>query len=91
MTVTVVQPVAARPKSRIHRLLWSAMILLCLVGAAAAVRRMVALSAPTVNSRASALQDLDARFATKAGLTYVHTTAGLLFVGLVPLQFASAL
>jgi uncharacterized membrane protein YozB (DUF420 family) len=67
------------------------MILLCLVGAAAAVRRMVALSAPAVNSRAPALQDLDARFAIKAGLTYVHITAGLLFVGLVPLQLVSSL
>lgn len=64
------------------------MILPGLIGAAAALRRMIALNGLAVNSRAPALQYLGARFAAKAGLTYLHITAGLLFVGLVPLQFA---
>ena len=89
--VTVAQPVSAHPGSRLHRLLWAAMILLCLIGAAAVVRRMVALNSPAANPRAPALEDLDAHFAAKAALTYVHITMGLVFVALVPLQFVSSL
>jgi uncharacterized membrane protein len=52
---------------------------------------MFALAFPAPNPRVPVLQDLDARFAAKAALTYLHITVGLLFVCLVPLQFVAAI
>lgn len=57
----------------------------CVIGAAAVLRRMVALTLPP--SSLPQLHDLDAAFQAKAGLTWLHISCGLLFVILVPLQF----
>jgi uncharacterized membrane protein len=60
------------------------MVILCAIGAAAVIRRLVALgTAP--------LAGLDANFAAKAGLTLAHIIPSLLFVLLVPLQFVPSL
>jgi hypothetical protein len=76
--------------TRRDRWLWIAMVILCAIGAAAATRRIVALgTAPPAGS--SQFAGLDANFAAKAGLTMLHIVPSLLFVLLVPLQFASSL
>src|SRR5262249_12824956 len=76
------------PRSR--RPLWIAFVLLCAIGAAAAVRRMVALGT-TPLAGTSEFARLDAHFASKAGITLLHIVPSLLFVLLVPLQFVSSL
>ena len=64
------------------------MVVLCLIGAAAAARRIVALeTAPLAG--ASPLAGLDRQFAAKAGMTLLHIVPSLLFVLLIPLQFVS--
>lgn len=72
------------------RRLWIGLILLCLIGAAAATRRIVALASAPVAS-ASPTAGLDREFAAKAQLTLLHIVPSLLFVLLVPLQFVSRL
>jgi uncharacterized membrane protein len=69
---------------------WIVLGILCLIGAAAAIRRIVALeTAPLAG--ASEFGNLDAHFAAKAGLTLLHVVPSLLFVLLVPFQFVSSL
>ncbi|HEV3200928.1 MAG TPA: DUF2306 domain-containing protein [Bryobacteraceae bacterium] len=76
-------------RSRARRL-GIAFVVLCAIGAAAAARRIVALgSGPLAGS--SPFASLDAHFAAKAGMTLLHIVPSLLFVLLVPLQFASTL
>jgi hypothetical protein len=66
------------------------MVILCAIGAAAAIRRIVALgTAPVAGS--SPFAGLDTHFASKAGITLLHIVPSLLFVLLVPLQFVSSL
>ena len=72
------------------RRLWIALVALCAIGAAAATRRIVALgTAPPAG--ASEFASLDAHFAAKAGTMLLHIVPSLLFVLLVPLQFATSL
>lgn len=86
MTILAI-PTARQTQSRLRRVAWWVLILLCLIGAVASLRRMVALAHPVSSARVPVLQDLDARFAAKKTLTYVHISVGLIFVCLVPLQF----
>jgi len=66
------------------------LLVLCAIGAAAALRRIVALqSAPAMGASVGA--GLDRDFAARAGLTLLHIVPSLLFVLLVPLQFVSRL
>jgi uncharacterized membrane protein len=66
------------------------MVILCAIGAAAVIRRLLALgTVPRAGS--SQFAGLDASFADKAGLTLVHIGPSLLFVILVPLQFVPSL
>jgi hypothetical protein len=72
------------------RRVWIALVILCVIGAAAVTRRIVALaSAPVAGS--SNLASMDAHFAAKAGMTLLHIIPSLLFVLLVPLQFLPSL
>jgi len=71
------------------RRFWIALIVLCAIGAAAVIRRLVALRIAPAS--ASEFAYLDAHFAAKAGTTLLHIMPSLLFVLLVPLQFVSAL
>lgn len=74
------------PGIRRERRVWTALLVLCAIGAAAAARRIVALAtAPSAGP--PALTGLDAHFAAKAGMTLLHLVPSLLFVLLVPLQF----
>src|SRR3954468_21239465 len=78
---------APRPTIRFQRVLWTGLILLCLIGAAAAIRRMTAVVNPPRNA-ASQLAGLDAAFADKRALTLIHIVPALIFVILVPFQFS---
>ena len=78
---------AARPTIRFKRMMWISLILLCVIGAAAAIRRMTALVNPPRNAP-SQFAGLDAAFADKRALTLIHIVPALLFVILVPFQFS---
>ena len=75
--------------SRLRKTLWTLLILLCVIGAAAVIRRMVALTLPPSNL--PQLHDLDVAFQARAALTWVHISCGLLFIILVPLQFVGSI
>lgn len=76
---------AIRPGA--SRLVWTPFLLLCLIAAAAAIRRMVALALPPSTS-ASPNAALDAIFAARRGLTLAHIVPALAFVALLPFWFA---
>jgi len=63
------------------------MILLCVIGGAASIRRIVALAYPVQNAPAQ-LAVLDAAFAQKSLLTLLHIVPALVLVSLVPFQFS---
>jgi hypothetical protein len=68
-------------------MMWVSLIVLCVIGGAAALRRMVALAYPA-QSGPSQLVDLDALFAAKASLTLAHIVPALALMLLIPLQFS---
>jgi Predicted membrane protein (DUF2306) len=72
------------------RRFWVLLIVLCTIGAAAAIRRLVALDAVPAGG-SSPFAGLDLQFAARANLTRLHVIPSLLFVVLVPLQFLSGL
>lgn len=76
-------------KQRRERRAWISMAVLCAIGAAAVIRRLVALGSAPV--KLPQMADLDARFAAKAGLILLHILPSLLFVLLAPLQFITTL
>jgi len=72
---------------RFKRAMWIGMILLCVMGAAAVVRRITALAHPPQNVPAQ-LAGLDEAFAKRPILTLVHIVPGLILVTLVPFQLS---
>jgi hypothetical protein len=76
--------------TRHYRRFWVLLVLLCTIGAAAAVRRLIALEAAP-SGGLSPFASLDLQFAGRAELTRLHVIPSLLFVVLVPLQFVSGL
>jgi hypothetical protein len=75
-----------RPASRA---IWTPFLLLCLIAAAAAIRRIVALELPpSPTPAASPNAALDAIFAARRGLTLAHIIPALGFVTLLPFWFA---
>ena len=90
-----------KPALRLQRPLWSAVILLALIGVAVALRRMAKLlpilfdgyapPAPAANAIAAQFAALDDLFAHYPVLTLVHIIPGLLFMVLGPLQFSATL
>jgi len=77
---------------RVTRFIWTGVILLGLIGVAAATRRTLVLFWPAVfagkNSPAAAL---DIGFAKHMALTLVHILPGAIFLVLAPLQFVPAI
>ena len=71
-------------------LIWTPFLLLCLIAAAAAIRRIVVLALPPapVSPAASPNAALDAVFAARKGLTLAHIVPALGFVTLLPFWFA---
>src|SRR5262249_29805938 len=80
-------PTAGTPTFRFQRLMWVTMIVLCVIGAAAVIRRMTAIASPPQNVPPQ-LAGLDQAFVEKRWLTLVHITPALLLVTLVPFQFS---
>jgi len=78
---------AVSEQRRLARVMWVGLILLCLIGAAAVLRRMVVLASPARNVPAQ-LAGLDAAFAAKRVLTLIHIVPALLLLLLVPFQFS---
>src|SRR5712675_1873560 len=74
-------------QKKAKRMMWTALIVLCVIGGAAAIRRMVALAYPMA-SGPSQLVDLDALFVAKASLTLAHIVPALALMLLVPFQFS---
>lgn len=73
--------------SRLKRAAWVGMITLCLIGAAAVVRRIAALAYPPHKAPAQ-LAALDEAFARRPVLTLTHIVPGLVLVTLIPFQFS---
>jgi len=67
-------------------MMWTALIVLCVIGGAAAIRRMVAL-AYSKNVPAQ-FADIDALFAAKVSLTLAHIIPALALMLLIPFQFS---
>jgi Predicted membrane protein (DUF2306) len=90
-----------KPASRIQRIVWSAVIMLALIGVAVVVRRTVNLvpilingyhpPAATSNPVAAQFAALDDVFARYPMITLIHILPGLLFMGLGPIQFSATL
>lgn len=68
----------------------TAVIVLCVIGAAAVLRRLVAFAMGPATGT-SELAALDAHFDPKEALTLVHILPSLLLVALVPFQFSTSL
>jgi uncharacterized membrane protein len=88
------------PGTLLRRALWSAVIVLSLIGVAVATRRIVYLNSVLVNGypppqpanpAAAQFSGLDDIFAGHPVLTLVHVIPGLLFMILGPLQFSPTL
>jgi uncharacterized membrane protein len=75
------------PPSRSKRAMWIAMIVLCLIAAAAVLRRIEALAYPPHHAPAQ-LTALDEAFARRPVLTLTHIVPGLVLVTLIPFQFS---
>lgn len=75
---------------RSGRLVWAALLTLCVIAIGAVLHRMIALVHPFTGNLAAAAA-LDADFARKPVLTLVHIVPALAFVLLVPLQFSGRL
>lgn len=67
--------------------MWAGMILLCAIGAAAVIRRTIALALPPGNAPPQ-LAALDAAFRQKAFFTLLHIVPALVLIVLVPFQFS---
>jgi hypothetical protein len=68
-------------------LLWPLFLLLCMIGIAAAVRRIVVLLAPQAVAGPPQMNILDVAFASRKELTLCHIVPALLFVLLLPAWF----
>jgi hypothetical protein len=67
--------------------MWIGLIVLCVIGAAAVLRRIAALESPPKNVPAQ-LAGLDEAFARRRVLTFVHIVPGLILVTFIPFQFS---
>lgn len=72
---------------RFQRAMWIGMVLLCVIGGAAVIRRMAAMAYPARNAPAQ-LAQLDEVFAKRRLLTLTHIVPALTLVILVPFQLS---
>lgn len=79
------------PVSESHKSGWTrpVLYLLCLIAAAAALRRMVALLLVGASTRTGQYANLDRVFADHKALTLAHIVPALIFVLLLPLWFSA--
>src|ERR1700678_4558729 len=71
-------------------LVWPLLLLLCMIGIAAAGRRIVVLMGPQPVTGVSPMNILDVAFASRKVLTLCHIVPALLFVLLLPASFLGA-
>jgi uncharacterized membrane protein len=77
---------------RATRFVWTAVIVLALIGVAAVTRRALVLLWPQqFSGKNSPAVALDAGFARHAALTFVHILPGALFLVLAPFQFSAGI
>jgi len=69
-------------------LLWTPFLLLCLIAAAAALRRIAVLILPPTDAPTPQLQALDADFAARKVLTLAHIVPALAFILILPSWFS---
>jgi hypothetical protein len=69
--------------------MWTLLIVLCTIGAAAALRRMYALEHPAT-SAPKPMAGLDEQFVAKSRATFLHIVPALGLIILVPFQFSRA-
>jgi hypothetical protein len=81
---------AVKSSSTSSIVLWPVFLLLCLIGAGVAVRRIAVLIWPPATPRASQFGALDAAFASRDLLTLCHVVPALLFILLLPVWFLKA-
>jgi uncharacterized membrane protein len=74
-----------------HRLLWTGIIFLALIGVASVARRAGFLAGVLATGHSSSTNPVDSGFASHPLLTLVHILPGLLFMILGPLQFVKGL
>jgi hypothetical protein len=80
---------AASDRSPVFK--WVVLCGLCFIGAAAALRRIVALLLPQTSPQGGQFSNLDAQFAARSTLTLLHIVPALLFVVLLPWWFSQRL
>ena len=68
--------------------IWSLFLLLCVIAAGAAIRRILVLLVPPTVQRAPQLAALDTAFASRKALTLFHIVPALVFVLLLPAWFS---
>jgi hypothetical protein len=83
-----VRTISRIPQAPERRGFWVAVFLLCAIGAAASIRRLIVLAHPALNST-SPSASLDAVFAAKAALTRGHVIAGLALAAFLPVQLSA--
>jgi uncharacterized membrane protein len=71
--------------------MWAGVIVLALIGIAAAAQRATVLLHPALDGGFAPAAPLDANFAPHPVLTFVHIIPGVLFMILGPLQFVAAI
>ena len=88
--MSAVEPdVASSRERRARSTAWAVVVVLAIIGIAAAVRRALVLTLGIGVSPATAA--LDAGFAAHPVLTFVHIVPGALFMALAPLQFVRSI
>jgi len=87
MAATAGIAVTDSPRPGYRRVMWIAMIVLCLIGCAAVLRRVIALAHPPQNLPAQ-LAELDEAFARRPVLTLLHIVPGFALLILVPFQLS---
>ena len=73
---------------RVSPWMWTALLALCVIAAAAAVRRIVALTFPPTVEPAPQYAAMDATFASRKTLTLFHIVPALMFVALLTAWFS---
>ena len=71
----------------LRRVMWVLLIVLCVIGGAAALRRMYAIGHPATNAPKQ-MAGLDEQFVAKAGATLLHIVPALALIVIVPFQFS---
>jgi uncharacterized membrane protein len=81
-----------KPNRTLVRFLWTAVVLLALIGLAVATRRGIVLLKPgTPSATNNPAAELDSHFANQRTLTLAHVLPAMLFMVLGPLQFVRSL